>query len=106
MAVYVDPLFRVSPDVYRDKQARRVGEKNGHLWCHMMADSDAELHAAAMRIGMLPEWHQASPPHGVSHYDLTPKRREAAVKHGAIEVHAGWRPGRHLVKRTLFQESN
>lgn len=29
--------------------------------CHMVADSDAELHAMAARIGVARRWHQAPP---------------------------------------------
>lgn len=90
MAVYVDPLFRWES---KDPQAFRVGERNGHMWCHMFADTDEELHALAARIGMRREWHQPRPPHRLSHYDLTPGRRKRAVALGALEVNAGHKPG-------------
>lgn len=82
MSVYVDPLFTMEA---RGAQAHRVGARNGHRWCHMFTDGPLdELHALAQRIGMRREWFQehASRPH----YDLTPSRRAAAVRLGAVEV--------------------
>lgn len=65
-------------------QAFRVGARNHHSWCHMWADSDAELHAFAKTLGMRRAWHQR---HRVlSHYDLTPGRRNAAVLNGAVQL--------------------
>lgn len=81
MSVYVDPLFRC---VSRDRQARQVGAKHGHLWSHLFADTLEELHAMADRIGMRRAWFQD---HGrLPHYDLVPPRRAAAVAAGAIEL--------------------
>lgn len=89
MAVYVDPLFYWPS---RDPEAFRVGIRYGHMWCHMFADTDAELHEMAQRIGLRRVWHQTSPPHRWSHYDLTPPRRKAAIARGAVEVGAGFTP--------------
>jgi hypothetical protein len=81
MGVYVDGLTRHAAVAYKDDaQARRVGGKNGHRWCHMMADTEAELHEMADKIGMKRAWFQGD------HYDLTPKRRAAALLLGAVEV--------------------
>ncbi len=82
MACYVDPLMtRKSSDL----AARRVGARNGHRWCHLLGDSEAEVHALAARIGMRREWYD--PRGGVGgHYDLTPPRRARAVELGAIEI--------------------
>lgn len=56
--------------------------------CHMIADSDEELHAFAKSIGLKREWFQ--PPrdnmYGFPHYDLTARRRSQAVRKGAVEV--------------------
>lgn len=79
MSVYVDALFVMRG---RDSQAARLGALNGHRWCHLMADDLETLHAFAARIGMKREWFQGD------HYDLTPSRRAAAVKAGAVEVDA------------------
>ena len=51
----------------------------------MVADSDEELHAFAQSIGLRREWHQISSG-GLSHYDLTTRRRKQALREGAIEI--------------------
>jgi len=85
MTVYVDPLITWAADVYRGKdagQAKRVGGRNGHQWCHLFADEkdSTELHAIASHIGMRRQWFQGN------HYDLTPVKRAAAIRAGAVEV--------------------
>ena len=82
MAVYVDPLM---------DYGWRLGPS-----CHMMADSDEELHEMAAKIGMRRSWHQPRPPHSVSHYDLVKSRRDRAVRLGAVEVDLGFRPEREI----------
>lgn len=76
MAVYVDPLFdhgrQDVPRCFRNVQS-----------CHMYADSLAELHAFARRLGLKREWFQNHP--ALAHYDLVPSRRLRAVSLGAIE---------------------
>lgn len=53
--------------------------------CHMVADSEDELHAMAARIGVARRWHQmAGSPR--SHYDVCRSKRALAVQYGAIEV--------------------
>jgi hypothetical protein len=54
--------------------------------CHLFTDSAnlEELHRFAERIGMKQTWFQSRS--SVPHYDLTPKRRAAAVAAGAVEV--------------------
>lgn len=53
--------------------------------CHMLADTEEELHAMADRIGVARRWHQkAGTPH--SHYDICMSKRALAVKYGAKEV--------------------
>lgn len=70
MAVYVDDMrapFR------------------GMVMCHMLADTDAELHAMAAQLGLARRWHQKpGTPH--SHYDIAMSKRALAVKLGAKEV--------------------
>lgn len=53
--------------------------------CHLFADAEdeAELHAIAARIGLRRSWFQPDPRGGHSHYDLTPRRRRAAIEAGA-----------------------
>lgn len=53
--------------------------------CHMLADSDDELHAMAARIGVAHRWWQAPPRHD-SHYDVCLSKRALAVKAGAVEI--------------------
>lgn len=72
--VYVDDL---KPQLPRTRQARRYGT----LWCHMVADTLEELHDLAKKIGLKRAYFQG---HGrFPHYDLTPNKREQALKAGA-----------------------
>lgn len=84
MNIFVDPL--------RDYDAAAVApaaRRHGGRWCHLVAaGGDADLDTFAARIGLRPAWAQnrGDP---LSHYDLTPGKRAAAVRAGAIEV--AWR---------------
>jgi hypothetical protein len=73
--------------VYVDGERNQFGRM---VMCHMWADTAAELHAMAERIGMKRDWFQTpgSPRHPASfpHYDLSLTRRAAAVKAGAVEM--------------------
>jgi hypothetical protein len=51
--------------------------------CHMVADTVAELHAMADKIGMRRAWFQ---PLSSPHYDVCKSRRAQAISFGAIEV--------------------
>lgn len=65
------------------------GARNGFgrmLMCHMIGDTQAELHAMARKIGMQRRWFQESPPASSPHYDVSQSRRAMAVKLGAVEV--------------------
>lgn len=70
MAVYVDP----AEWPYRSM-----------IMCHMLADTDEELHAMADRLGINRKWFQKA---GTSHrhYDICKSKRALAVKYGAIEI--------------------
>lgn len=83
MPVYVDPLFTMQS---KDPQAFRVGERNGHRWCHFFADFEDmdRLHAVAKAIGMRRAWFQTDG--NLGHYDLTPGKRAAAIARGAVPV--------------------
>lgn len=70
MSVYVDPLF---------------DWVDGSRWCHMIADTESELHAMALRLGLRRSWLHISSS-GIQHYDLRPSKRGQAVKLGAIEI--------------------
>jgi len=52
----------------------------GMIMCHMVADSEEELHAMADRIGIARRWYQGD------HYDICLKRRALAVSYGAREI--------------------
>lgn len=54
--------------------------------CHMLADSDEELHDMADRIGVARKWHQCPPKASSSHYDIALSKRALAVAAGAIEI--------------------
>lgn len=71
--VYVDQLRKYTPT---------------KIWpyssaCHLLADTVDELHAFAQRIGLNRAWFQDG---NLPHYDLTARRRAAAVKAGAQEI--------------------
>lgn len=70
MTVYVDDM--------REPFGRMV-------MCHMMADSDEELHAMADKIGVSRKWHQ-KPGTYKSHYDIALSKRKLAIYFGAIEI--------------------
>lgn len=50
------------------------------LMCHMLADTDDELHAMAAKIGVARRWHQGD------HYDVCAAKRAIAIKFGALAV--------------------
>jgi hypothetical protein len=51
--------------------------------CHMIADSVEELIEFAISIGLKERWIQLK---RIPHFDLTSKRREQAIKAGAISL--------------------
>lgn len=53
--------------------------------CHMVADTDEELHAMADRIGVARRWFQ-HPGTWKRHYDISLGKRTLAVQYGAMEV--------------------
>lgn len=70
MAVYVDDM--------RANYGRMV-------MCHMVADTEDELHTMADAIGVARRWHQ-KPGTYQSHYDIALCKRALAVSHGAVEI--------------------
>jgi hypothetical protein len=68
--------------VYVDTMRARYGRM---VMCHMLADSDDELHAMAERIGLSRRWHQ-KPDTPSSHYDICLAKRALALKAGAVEA--------------------
>lgn len=57
------------------------------VWCHMTADTRAELDQMADRIGLRRSWIQ-NPGTWEEHYDLTQSKRRLAIAAGAVEVDA------------------
>ena len=50
----------------------------------MFADTEAELHAMAKRLGLRREWFQQHP--RLPHYDIVPSKRTLALSLGAKAV--------------------
>ncbi|OUL72165.1 DUF4031 domain-containing protein [Paraburkholderia hospita] len=53
----------------------------GKLWCHLVADSLAELHEFAQRLGLRRAWFQERSVY--PHYDVTLSVRDKALAMGA-----------------------
>ncbi|WP_321953159.1 DUF4031 domain-containing protein [Paraburkholderia bannensis] len=68
--------------VYVDDMRASYGRM---VMCHMIADTDDELHAMAAAIGVARRWHQ-KPGTARSHYDIALSKRGAAVMRGAVEI--------------------
>ncbi|MDO9504896.1 DUF4031 domain-containing protein, partial [Hydrogenophaga sp.] len=54
--------------------------------CHMLADTDEELHAMADFIGVQRKWWQSPEHTSGSHYDIALSKRALAVLCGAVEI--------------------
>lgn len=80
--------------VYVDSMRANFGRM---VMCHMIADSDDELHAMAGVIGVARRWHQKPPKASHSHYDIALSKRALAVKAGATEI--TWREASALCFR-------
>ena len=75
MAVYVDNLRPCMPNrFWRYKQA-----------CHLLADTEEELHQFAEKIYLKRAWFQQKS-RRIPHYDLTAGKRRLAVAKGAIPL--------------------
>ena len=80
MSVYVDQL--------RD-WGWRLGPS-----CHLIADTNDELHEFAAKLGLTRAWFQAKS--SGPHYDLTASKRALAVMLGALEL--GDKPFHELLR--------
>lgn len=69
MAVYVDDMFKTP-----------MGRFGRMKMSRMIADTDAELHIMADRIGVARRWFQGD------HYDISLSRRARAIDAGAVPV--------------------
>lgn len=54
--------------------------------CHMLADTDDELHEMAAKIGVNRKWWQSPEKTSGSHYDIASSKRTLAVQFGAVEI--------------------
>jgi hypothetical protein len=54
--------------------------------CHMLADTDEELHAMAARIGVARKWWQSPEKTSGSHYDIALSKKALALAAGAIPI--------------------
>lgn len=72
MAVYVDDM--AAP--HRPKHA--PGRK--YVLCHLIADTEEELHQMANLIGVARQWFQGD------HYDIALTKKKLAIKNGAREI--------------------
>lgn len=90
MAVYVDWLQPTIPSKnWRYSQG-----------CHLMADTEAELHEFAIDVlGLKRHWFHNHPRH--PHYDLTPNKRKTAVKNGAISVGLDWYKQKRKLRKAV-----
>lgn len=68
--------------VYVDDMRAKYGRM---IMCHMLADTDDELHAMAEKIGIARKWHQ-HPGTDRNHYDICMSKRKMAVDLGAVEI--------------------
>lgn len=67
--------------VYVDRPAFHF--KGRRSWCHLTADTLAELHKFAARLKLRREWFQD---HRIPHYDISEQKREIALGMGAQSV--------------------
>lgn len=63
--------------VYVDDMRARFGRL---VMCHMMADTELELHKMADAIGVARRWYQGD------HYDICISKRRRALELGAVAI--------------------
>lgn len=69
------------------------------VMCHMVADTEEELHAMADRIGVDRKWYQYPHKSRYPHYDIALSKRSLAVEAGAKEIR--WRDSPEICRRCL-----
>lgn len=53
----------------------------GMVMCHLIADTEAELHAMVDKIGVARKWYQKD------HYDIAASKKAMAIRfHGAVPI--------------------
>lgn len=99
MSVYVDESFDATPE---NAQARRHGTQ----WCHMIADTDEELHAMARRLGLKRSYFQHNPrTPWHDHYDIVPSKRAKAIEYGAVPLETHKMGDMLLAKGKAYRDS-
>ena len=63
--------------VYVDTMRAKYGRM---IMCHMIADTEEELHAMADKIGVTRKWYQGD------HYDICLAKKKLALAAGAQEI--------------------
>ena len=81
MTVYVD-------DINIPAGVRSGSVTHKSTWCHLFADSQAELHSFAQKLGLKRSYFQPGQLSWDWHYDVTAGKRRQAVAMGAHEVGA------------------
>lgn len=69
MTVYIDDMYLYP-----------MGRLGRMKMSHMIADTEAELHATAQRVGIARRWYQGD------HYDVSMSARARAISLGAVPV--------------------
>ena len=78
----------------------------GYIMSHLTADSLAELHAMARRIGMQRRWFQAPPIASYPHYDIPEDKRDTIFNRFEANAHSGGSRGAGLglaIARSLIE---
>jgi hypothetical protein len=68
------------------------------VMCHMLADSDDELHAMADQLGMSRDWWQSPDRMSGSHYDIALSKRREAISAGRRDNDAAGRRNEYVVQ--------
>jgi len=69
--------------VYVDDMRAKFGTM---IMCHMVADTIAELHEMADRIGVQRRWFQGPGKSRYPHYDISISKRALAIAFNAVEI--------------------
>lgn len=69
------------------------------VMCHMVADTEEELHAMADLIGIDRKWYQYPQKSRYPHYDIALSKRKIAVAAGAQEIR--WRDAPAICRRCI-----
>lgn len=75
MTVYVDDMHKTP-----------MGRYGRMKMCHMIADTEEELHQMADKLGINRKWYQGPPKTINPHYDICSSKRAKAVQLGAKEI--------------------